>query len=170
MPQEKRSLNEKHLHAYDRMMERVKAAMAHAGYQNLRHAVEIAKDKAVELGELTREEAERIGDYLVRDIEDVGTYLAETGGELKDWLRFDLHLIEDRLLEMFAAAADQTKLELLMLAERARQASLYHSGEITGIGTLRCDNCGKLLHFHAASHIPPCPKCHGAVFKRSEKE
>ncbi|MFZ5595166.1 MAG: zinc ribbon-containing protein [Pseudomonadota bacterium] len=164
-----KQIDKKHLHAYDRMMERVKATMAHAGYQNLRHAVETAKDKAVELGELTREEAERIGDYLARDIEDAGTYLADTGGELKDWLRFDLRLIEDRLLEMFTAAADQTKLELLMLAERARRASLYHSGEITGIGTLQCDNCGKLLHFHTVSHIPPCPSCHGGVFKRPER-
>ncbi len=169
MTQKKHTPDEKHVHAYDRMMGQVKALMAHASYKDISHAVETVKEKAIEIGELTREEAELIGDYLVRDVEDAGTYLADTGGELKDWLRFDLQLIEERLLEAFAAAADQTKLELLLLAERARQASLYHTGEITGIGTLQCLNCGKQLHFHATSHIPPCPKCHGSVFERAAK-
>ncbi len=160
------SPNEKHLHAYNRMMEQVRTLADHLGYQNLKHAIQLAKDKAVDLGELTREEAEQIGDYLVRDLEDAGQHLAESGGELKDWLRFDLQLIEERLLEMFALAADKTKLEFMQLAERARRASEYHTGNITSIGTLQCVSCGELLHFHATSHIPPCPKCHGNIFQR----
>lgn len=159
--------NEKHLHAYNRMMEQVKTLADHLGYQNLKHAIQLAKDKAVDAGELTREEAEKIGDYLVRDLEDAGHYLADNGGELKDWLRFDLELIEERLLEMFALAADKTKLELMQLAERARRAGEYHTGNITSIGTLECTSCGELLHFHATSHIPPCPKCHGSIFRRA---
>ena len=158
--------NEKHLHAYNRMMEQVKTLADHLGYQNLKHAIQLAKDKAVDMGELTREEAEKIGDYLVRDLEDAGHYLANTDGDLKDWLRFDLELIEARLLEMFALVADKTKLELMQLAERARRAGEYHTGNITSIGTLQCAGCGELLHFHATSHIPPCPKCHGSIFRR----
>lgn len=160
------SPDEKHVNAYNRMMERVKTTADHLGYQNLKHAIQLAKDRAVELGELTREEAEQIGDYLVRDVEDAGQYLADSGGELKDWLRFDLQLIEERLLDMFALAADKTRLELIQLAENARHAGEYHSGHITSIGTLQCVDCGELLHFHATSHIPPCPKCHGSVFTR----
>ena len=159
--------NEKHLHAYNRMMEQVKTLADHLGYQNLKHAIQLAKDKAVDLGELSREEAEKIGDYLMRDLEDAGHYLANnTGDELKDWLRFDLTLIEDRLLEMFALAADKTKLEFMQIAERARRAGEYHTGNITSIGTLQCMSCGELLHFHATSHIPPCPKCRNSVFRR----
>ncbi len=158
--------NEKHLHAYNQMMEQVKTLADHLGYQNLKHAIQLAKDKAVDMGELTREEAEKIGDYLVRDLEDAGHYLANTDGDLKDWLRFDLELIEARLLEMFALVADKTKLELMQLAERARRAGEYHTGNITSIGTLQCAGCGELLHFHATSHIPPCPKCHGSIFRR----
>ena len=175
--------NENHLHAYNRMMEQVKTLADHLGYQDLKHAIKLAQDKAVNLGELTREEAEQIGDYLRRDLEDAGQYLADSQGELEDWLRFDLKLIEERILEMFALAADQTKLELIQLAERAthtdvlvsreagrrkrpRHAGEYHTGDITSIGTLQCVACDELLHFHTTSHIPPCPKCHARVFKR----
>ncbi len=160
---------EKLVHAYNTMMERVKAALDIVDKQTVAtvdEGIERAKEKAVELGELTREEAEKIGDYLRRDLEDAGEYLADSGEELKQWLQFDLELIEDRLWDMFAQAADQTKLAFLQLAERAQRASQYHTGEITTLGTLQCVQCGELLHFHATGHIPPCPKCHGSVFRR----
>ena len=164
------SQGEKLLHAYNRMMERVTALLDKAEEATaplLKSSIDKAKDTAVELGELTRDEAELIGAYLRRDLEDAGDYLAETGDELKHWFHFDMALIEDRLLEMFSAAADQTKLALLQLARRAQRAAEYHSGEITTVGTLRCKACGELLHFHATGHIPPCPKCHGSVFERA---
>ncbi|MEJ2554264.1 MAG: zinc ribbon-containing protein, partial [Gammaproteobacteria bacterium] len=127
------------------------------------------KEKAVELGELSREEAERIGDYLRRDLEDAGEYLADTGSELSSWLHFDVELVEDRLWEAFTAAADQTKLAYLELAQRAQRASEFHTGEVTTVGTLRCSSCGELLHFHGTGHIPPCPKCHSTRFTRPRK-
>ncbi|MDH5595020.1 MAG: zinc ribbon-containing protein, partial [Gammaproteobacteria bacterium] len=42
----------------------------------------------------------------------------------------------------------------------------WHTGEVVGVGTLRCKACGELLHFHATGHIPPCPKCQKTVFNR----
>ena len=120
----------------------------------------------MELGELTREEAEKIGDYLKRDIVDAAEYLAEPTQELADWLRFDIELIEERLLEMFLSVADRTKVELLELQREAERADSWHTGELAGIGTLQCFDCGELLHFHATGHIPPCPVCNGTAFKR----
>lgn len=163
------SQSEKLLHGYNRMMERVKDLLEQTGHKTvpmLKTSVDKAKETAVELGELTRDEAELIGAYLRRDLEDAGEYLAETGNEFKDWFHFDMKLIEDRLLEMFSAAADQTKLALLQLAQRAQHAAEYHSGEITTVGSLQCANCGEVLHFHSTGHIPACPKCHGARFVR----
>lgn len=160
---------EKLVHAYNRMMERVKGLLDKAEKQTvigLRSSIEQAKEKAVELGELSREEAERIGDYLQRDLEDAGAYLADTGEEMSEWLHFELALVEDKLWEMFTAAADQSKLACLDLAERARRASEYHTGEVTTVGTLQCAKCGELLHFHRTSHIPPCPQCHHTQFAR----
>jgi len=166
------SNSEKLVHAYNRMMERVKDALKQTEKNTLaalHHNIDIAKEKAVELGELSREEAARIGDYLRRDLEDAGEYLADSGDELSSWLHFDVQLVEDRLWEVFTSAADQTKLAYLDLAQRAQRASEYHTGELTTVGSLRCSNCGELLHFHGTGHIPPCPKCHGSRFNRARK-
>jgi uncharacterized protein YbaR (Trm112 family) len=163
---------DKLVNAYDRMMERFRATVEHAGKDTLpvlREQIGAAGEKAVELGELTREEARRIADYLQRDVEDAGQFLAESGADLAGWLRFDMGLIEQRLLEIFASAADHTKLALLQIEQQARLASEYHTGEITGIGTLQCRQCGKLMHFHHTSRIPPCPQCHATSFNRAQE-
>lgn len=161
--------NNRLVDAYNRMLERVKGAIIDAeqnAIPNLAHNIENAREKAVELGELTREEAEKVGNYLKRDVENAGEYLNETGSELGEWFRFDMQLIEDRLLEMFRLIADRTSIELSELARRADALGEWHTGEITGIGTLECKACGEQVHFHKSGHIPPCPKCHETRFRR----
>jgi predicted RNA-binding Zn-ribbon protein involved in translation (DUF1610 family) len=166
------SSGEKLVHAYNRMMERVKDALKQTEentLEALRYNIDLAKEKAVELGELSREEAVRIGDYLRRDLEDAGEYLADSGAELSSWLQFDVEQVEERLWEAFTAAADQTKLAYLELEQRAQRASEYHTGELTSVGTLQCTKCGELLHFHSTGHIPPCPQCHHTHFARKPR-
>jgi predicted RNA-binding Zn-ribbon protein involved in translation (DUF1610 family) len=166
------SSGEKLVHAYNRMMERVKDALKQTEentLEALRYNIDLAKEKAVELGELSREEAVKIGDYLRRDLEDAGEYLADSGAELSSWLQFDVEQVEERLWEAFTAAADQTKLAYLELEQRAQRASEYHTGELTSVGTLQCTKCGELLHFHSTGHIPPCPQCHHTHFARKPR-
>lgn len=155
--------------AYYRMLGRMKTALEQAEHEAgpvLNRAVDRAQETATELGELTREEAERIGGYLKRDLDDAARFLADSGSELADWLKFDLKLVEKGLADMFSQAVDYTRLEYGKLAERADALGEWHSGEITGIGTLECKACGEKLHFHHISHIPPCPKCRGSHFRR----
>ena len=104
--------------------------------------------------------------YLKRDLEDAGYYLADTGEDLGKWLRFDLELVESRLAEAFLSVADRTRVEMAKLNAELEYASHWHTGEITGIGTLRCTECGEELHFKHTGHIPPCPKCRGTLFDR----
>ena len=163
--------HEKLAKAYDTMLERVKALFEEASEEALpkvQHALDAAGEKAMELGELTREEVDKVSEYLRRDIVDAAEYL--TGPEpkeLMDWLKFDLQLIEAGVLHLFLSVADKTKLELMDIEERAYQATHYHTGEITGIGTLVCDQCGEQLKFYRTGHIPPCPKCHGTEYQRA---
>jgi hypothetical protein len=163
---------QKLIDAYDRMMERVKDRLEEserddqATSPNLQRSIEHAADTAVERGELTREEAHLLSGYIKRDLEDAGHHLATTGEDLRAWLRFDLDLIEDRLLEWLQAAADKTRLEMLAFEEEVERASHYHTGEITGPGSLQCDSCGEVLRFHATTTIPACPKCNATDFSR----
>lgn len=158
---------------YETMLERVHET-ADVGQRKgapwLREALAGAREKAVELEELTREEAERISRYVERDIQDAAAFIADTGQEFRDWLAFDMSLIQDRFREMLAGMADQTSQALAEIAERARRASIYKTGEIAAPGTLECTGCGELLHFDKTGHIPPCPKCHGTEFRRWAKK
>lgn len=156
--------------AYNRMMERVRTGFEEAeekALPKLKENLDKATETAVELEELTREEAERIALYLRRDLEDMGHYLAETGSELGEWLRFDIHQLEERALESLLQVADRTRVEQLALQRELAQDPPYHTGEITGLGTLYCSECGQAVHFHEAGHIPPCPKCHSTNFRRA---
>ncbi len=161
---------DKFVHAYNRMLERIKAAIEHAEKDTLpilQHALETAKKNAVELGELTREEAEKIGTYLKRDLQDAIDHAKTTGKELSEWLRFDIELIEQRALDMFSLIVDRAKQELDKLGLHAKNhAELWHSGEIAGVGTLYCTTCGTPQYFSATAIIPPCTKCKATTFQR----
>ncbi len=159
--------------AYERMLEHVDEFIGKAektALPSLKKSLESAREKAVELNELTREEAEKISAYVERDMKEAAHFLVETGDEFRNWFRFDVQLIENRMMELFATVADRTRVELERFANQARQAAIYRTGEITGPGTLVCDECGKELHFHKAGHIPPCSKCRGTRYHREVKE
>lgn len=164
-------LDEKMVEAYNTMMKRVNEATKQATEKTiptLERNLEEAQARAIELGELTREEAEKVTAYLKRDIEEAANFLQETGEEFSNWMKFDYNLIEETFKQAFINVADQTRLQLTELGNAAqRLASSYHTGEITGIGTLVCEKCGEELHFKKTGHIPPCPKCHATVFKRA---
>ncbi|WP_295885826.1 zinc ribbon-containing protein [uncultured Thiohalocapsa sp.] len=158
--------------AYDEMLKRTREGIEQAqeSAPKLRHMLEQVRDNMVELGELTREEAAKITDYVERDIEDAAHWLADTGEDLREWWRFDLELIEQRMLDAFTSVADQTSLQLKQWAERARQASLYQAGQITGPGTLICDKCGAETNFTRTGRIPPCAECGNLTFRRPQPE
>lgn len=164
-------LSDRLIAAYEKMLERTRSRIEQADQEvpHLAERVAEAREKAVELGELTREEAERVSQYLRRDLQDAAEYMVESGRELRDWWRFDLGLIEERMLDVFADVADRTRLELDQLAARARAAGVRHTGEVTAPGVLRCVDCGKEIHFRQTGHIPPCPACRGTEFARAPK-
>jgi hypothetical protein len=132
----------------------------------LHKLIDEAKEDAVKLEEISREDAEKLSDYLRRDLSDAASYLSETGGELRDWLGFETVLLETEILDQLLNTADPTTVELFKLKLDAQQTPAYHTGEITGPGTLVCDQCGEKLHFYKAGKIPPCPKCHATSFHR----
>ena len=121
------------------------------------------------LKQMSSGEVSKIKQSLQRDLIDAAHHLKETKQELKDWLGFDLMLIKNELWEKFTEATDKTTLELIKLKHIAANAA-YHTGEIIGLGTLTCDQCGSALHFHKPGHIPPCGKCHGTQFHRLKSE
>ena len=156
--------------AYNLMMERARTIIGEAG-KGTAHAIDAAMEKASELGELSREEAEQVADYVRRDLHDAADFINDSGNELREWLRFDLDVVEQRIGELFASMVDHTREELDKIEKMANAVGEWHTGEIVGIGTLECKGCGEQIHFHKTGHIPPCPKCRGTRYRRiSTKE
>ena len=150
--------------AYEVLLERAlrKAQQRDAA---LHHMIGEVRGDTPALIKLKEEDVVKLERYVKRDLIDAARYRNKTGGSLQDWLGFDLALIKNEFLEMFSAAADKTTTELLLLQLQAESAE-YHTGELTGLGTLACDQCGEKLHFHKPGHIPPCPKCNSTHFHR----
>lgn len=163
---------EKLVAAYDRMMTRVHDFLDTAeakALPTLKQRIALARERAVELREITSDEADKIAAYVERDLHDAAEYLQRTGKEFSSWLQFDLQQAENRMFELFATVADRTRFELDKLAAQARSKQQYHTGEITGIGTLYCVDCSTQMHFKKTGRIPPCPKCHHTSFERQPK-
>ena len=155
--------------AYDRILELSKNALDEAKEESgplVEKIVHQAKEKALEVAEITREQAENVAHYVMRDLHDAAKFVEKQQRELSDWLRVDEMQIENSVLDRFSDMVDRAKLELNHLARTAAKMSEWHTGEITSIGTLKCKNCGQTLHFLRTGHIPPCAKCQGTVFER----
>jgi hypothetical protein len=161
------------LRGYEHMLQRLREMMEntdHLTRPHLQEALDTAKQRAVELHELTPEEADRISNYLRRDLEEAAHYGVRTDEDLAGWLRMDLQLIENWLWDTFSSVADKTKLELIQFQRQLVVPETYHTGEVAGPGTLHCTNCGNAVHLSKVGHIPPCPKCHGTEFTRTEPD
>lgn len=159
--------------AYESMLERVHEAADTAEKKTLpwlREALAGARDKAVELEELTREEADKVSRYVERDLHEAAGFIADTGQELRDWLRFDWQLMQNRMLDMFAGMADQTSQALKGFADQAREASLYHSGEVAAPGALECVACGAEINLDKTGRVPTCPNCGATRFRRKSPD
>ena len=156
--------------AYRNMMARLKTGwdmMREQTMPSLKQQIQQVVEKTSTLEELTEEEAARIGSYLKRDIEDAAQFIVETDQELQDWLQFDLALIEESLLHVLETSVNHTRDELLKLSLDAKLVSEWHTGHITGPGTLVCTHCNSTMQFHKPGRIPPCPHCQHTVFERS---
>ncbi len=123
-----------------------------------------------DLGQWTETEVELISDYVKRDIHDIATRLERNNQTLAQWLEFDSQKIEKGFFEILESMADHTRMELDRLQHLAQEPHLWHTGEVTSVGTLSCVSCGKQLHYHKPGRIPPCPKCHHTEFYRKDKD
>lgn len=161
-------MEEKKLNAYRNILKQTREGMEKVG-QRLEPVLANAVDKVGEQGsewaELGREELHRIADYLRRDLLDASLYMQKFGDDFKQWLGFEVSQAEMVMLDDFLKVADQTIIELDKINFDAGLQT-WKSGEIIGVGTLRCTGCGEILHFTKPGHIPPCPKCHGSTFHK----
>ncbi len=135
---------------------------------SLQKALNNAKEQAVHIGEVTMEEAHEISEYIKRDINDAAEYMMESSAEFGDWLMLDIEIIERQVIDLFLSVADRTRIELEQFQNPPHEPNEYHSGEITGPGTLVCSQCGHNISFITTGEIEPCPECKNTTFQRAQ--
>jgi hypothetical protein len=160
---------EKLVAAFDHMVENVSEAVHNAEEAlapTIDEMVHNAQLLARELFTLSQEEAESLGDTLKRDMHKANKTLNQQSKELKDWLSFDVTLVEDRFIDLIARAADKTWLDFHEFEYEDHQASLYRSGEVCNAGTFNCNHCDNSITLSKTSQIPRCPECdHGEFYR-----
>jgi hypothetical protein len=142
---------------------------AHQSGVFLHHMIEKSRDDITALNKFSHDEINQLEAYLKRDLIDAARYLNKTGNDLKFWLGFDVALIKRELWEQFSHAANHTAKELHQLNEPGTIGE-YHSDELVGLGSLVCDQCGEIHHYHQPAHITHCIKCHNTHFHRRHFE
>jgi ElaB/YqjD/DUF883 family membrane-anchored ribosome-binding protein len=80
---------------------------------------------------------------------------------------FDLNRLHAGVLDVLSRLARSAGAQLEAFAGKINERLAYKTGEIAGAGTLQCNHCEQVLTFDKATRIPPCPRCHGTVFRRS---
>ena len=166
--------------AYNQMMKEMRDAFEQStpSEMSLQKALDLAKHQAVHIGEVTAEEAHEIGEYIKRDINDAAEYMMDSSAEFYDWLLLDIEIIERKVMDLFLSVADHTRVELeqfkqtnpLLDPALVEQIPVYKSGEITGPGTLICENCGKTKPFLSSDEITNCERCeHDRFIRRQQK-
>lgn len=161
-------MEEKKLEAYRNLLQQARATLGKAENKLesvLKGAIDKVEEQGSGLAELGREELERIAGYLRRDLVDAALYMQKFGSDFKQWLSFETSQAEMVLFDDFLKVADSTRVELEKIALDA-DLQTWKTGEIIGVGALRCTGCGEILHFDKPGHIPPCPKCHGTQYHK----
>jgi len=128
-------------------------------------ALDHAKDELVAAGEFSAKQGERLRKYVRRDLnatsEDVqkllekiqkGTHPSRVGAGF-------LGLVH-HVSESLGSAFDK-------LATKTEEKLTYHTGEISGPGTLICTKCSKAHHLYHTGRVPPCSGCKRTEFRKS---
>lgn len=160
---------EKLVAAFEHMVENVSESM-HQAEEALAPTVDEmvhnAQQIAHEIYALTQEEADSLGATLKRDMHKANKALNQQGKELRDWLSFDLTLIEDRFIDMIAQAADKTWLDFRAFEQEQHKTNLYRSGDVCSAGSFCCKHCGETIRLSGTGQIPRCPACERKKFYR----
>lgn len=160
---------EKLVAAFEHMVEAVHESVHQAEEAlapTIDEMVHNAEQMAREIHALTQEEAESLGATLKRDLHKANRVLNQQRKELRDWLSFDLTLVEDRFIDLVAQAADKTWLDFHAFENESQHSEQYRQGEVCNAGSFACVQCGKILRLSAAGLIPPCPNCDHDIFNR----
>ena len=150
---------------YERMAKLVREHIERAGSvteETLERALQESQELAAKLKLNYGDDVAKVAEFIKRD-------WYEAVRITRDQTRrsFDLERLQVGLLGLLSRFAETAGSQLEAFAKRLSERLTYKTGEIAGAGTLECQQCRQILNFDKATRIPPCPRCHSTIFRRS---
>jgi len=146
---------------YEKLAART-ADLIEEGKKTFEEALKKAKEELASAGDFSREQADRMGEYVRRDLKQNADKAREAVMKAIEPQRLAAGA-QSAFSRILTSAAET----LTELAERSEKILEYRTGEITSAGTLTCKACEAEMHMTKTTRIPPCPKCHKTVFRKS---
>jgi len=149
---------------YEKLAART-AELLESGRRSLDEALKKAGDELTAAGEFSREQAEKIGGYVRRDLASLAGQAEKARDAVKK--AADPARVAAGAQSVLARILKGAAETLGELAARTEKQLEHRTGEVTSPGTLTCTSCGAEMRFTATVRIPPCPKCHQTLFRKS---
>ncbi|MDX2493717.1 MAG: hypothetical protein QNK27_02020 [Desulfuromusa sp.] len=149
---------------YEKIISRTEELLG-SGRKNLDEALKRAGEDLSSAGDFTRERAEKISAFVKRDIQ----HTVDSAGKGKDSVKkaVDPKRVAAGAQSIFSRILSNTAETLTDWAKKTEQQLEYKTGEVTSPGTLTCKECGEEIHMKKTAKIPPCPKCHHTMYRKS---
>lgn len=146
---------------YEKLASRT-ADLLEEGKKTFDEALKRAKEELSAAGDFSRERADKLGEYVRRDLKTNAGRVTDAVRKAVEPMRVAAG-VQSAFSRMLTSASET----LAELAERSEKLLEYKTGEITSPGTLTCKDCDAEMHMSKTTRIPPCPKCHKTIFRKS---
>lgn len=146
---------------YEKLANRT-AELLEDSKRTLDEALKKAREEVNRAGNFSGEQMDKVTSYVRRD-------LVENARKASDavWQTVDPHRMSAGVQSVFSRILTSTADALGDLARKAEKNLEFKTGEVTSPGTLTCKDCSAEMHMKSTARIPPCPKCHKTVFRKS---
>jgi len=149
---------------YEKIVSRAEELLE-SGRKNLDEVLKKAGDELSSAGTFTREQTEKVSTYIKRDIQHAFASAEKGKNSVKEAV--DPKRIAVGAQSLFSKILLNTAETLTDWAEKTEHNLEYKTGEITSPGRLTCKECSEEIHIRKAGRIPPCPKCHHTMYRKS---
>ncbi len=146
---------------YEKLASRT-ADFLEEGKKTFDEALKKAKEELSSAGDFSREQADKLGEYVRRDLKENADKAKEAVKKAVEPQR-----LAAGVQSAFSRILTSTAETLTELASKSEKSLQYKTGEITSPGTLTCKECDAEMHMTKTTRIPPCPKCHKTIFRKS---
>lgn len=159
--QDEKKAEQEEVGLYEKLASRT-ADLLEEGKKTFEDALKKAKDELSAAGDFSREQVDKLGEYVRRDLKENADKAKQAVKKAVEPQRVAAG-VQSAFTRILTSAAET----LTELAERSEKSLEFKTGEITSPGTLTCKECDAEMHMTKSTRIPPCPKCHKTIFRKS---